>query len=276
MDEPTTEGTAWKLPVSAAILGALVTSIYVIFTIVNAPTEDPDATADSSILPSGYVAADGDVGMRADVLRWDREGTTVFVSSVVSSGVDPGMTAPVDVASWVLVSADGSQSMIGQSVTSATPGAVTVEFRPVPAGGAYTLNAALPGTIEEIDDALTMSADLPTVITNHRFAVGDHVVVVDELVIDEQGGWIRWHLESGVAAKVEVVVSIDGLAFAVSGDGSDTEPPWNQRRLMRLSRVGSAPTESDSPFSITVELYPSVVAASGDSIEIPIGYVVGP
>jgi hypothetical protein len=276
MSEPTTEEMPWKLPVSAAILGALVTAIYVIFTIVNAPTEDPDATADSSIPASGYVAASSDVGMRIDVLRWDREGTTAFVSSVVSSGVDPGTTAPVKVASWELASAGGNASMIGQSVASATPGAVTVEFLPLPAGESYTLTATFPGLIEEVDDVLTISAGLPMAVVDHRIAVGDYFVVVDDLVVDEQGGWIRWHLESGLAARLDVVVSIDGSAFAVSGDGSDTERPWNQRRSTQLLRVGSAPSESDSPFNITVELYPSVVTAPGDSIEIPIGFVVGP
>jgi hypothetical protein len=276
MSGPTTEEMPWKLPVSAAILGALVTAVYVIFTIVNAPTEDPDATADSSISPSGYVAASGEVGMRADVLRRDGQGTTVFVSSVVSSGVDPGTTAPVEVASWELSSAGDGASMIGQSVASATPGAVTVEFIPISDGKPHVLTATLPGPIEEVDDVVTMLAGLPAAITDHRIEVGDHVIVVDDLVIDQQGGWMRWHLESGVAARLDVVVSIDGLAFSVSGDGSDTEPPWNQRRSTQLLRVGSAPSESDSPFNIIVELYLSVVTAPGDSIEIPIGSVVGP
>jgi hypothetical protein len=276
MSEPTTEEMPWKLPVSAAILGALVMAIYVIFTIVNAPTEDPDAAADTRTLPSGYVAATADVGMRADVLRLDSEGATVFVSSVVGGGIDPGTIAPIDVVSWELASASGSPSMIGQSVDAATPGAATVEFLPVPADGPYTLTATFPGMIEEVDDVLTISAGLPTTVVDHRIAVGDHVVVVDDLVIDEQGGWIRWHSESGAGAKLDVVVSIDGLAFAVSGDGSDMESPWNQRRSMQLLRVGSAPSEPNSPLNITVELYASVVTAPGDSIEIPIGSVVGP
>lgn len=275
MSEPTTEEAPWKIPVSAAILGALLTAIYVIFTIVNAPTEDPDAVAESGTLPSGHVAVTSNVGMRADVLRSSSEGTTVFVSSVVSGGTDPGTTPPVAVATWELASTGGNASMIGQSLASATPAAVTIEFPPVQDGGSYTLTATLPGRIEEADDVLTISAGLPTAVVDHSIMVGDHVVVVDELVIDEQGGWMQWHLEGGVAAKLDVVVSIDGLAFAVSGDGSDAEPPWNQRRVMQLLRVGSAPSESDSPFNITVELYPSVVTAPGDSIEIPIGFVVG-
>ncbi|MCL1601592.1 MAG: hypothetical protein M3112_08675 [Actinomycetia bacterium] len=276
MSEPTTEEVPWKIPVSAAILGALLTAIYVIFTIVNAPTEDPDAVAESGTLPSGHVAVMNNVGMRADVLRSSSEGTTVFVSSVVSGGTDPGTTSPVAVATWELASTGGNVSMIGQSLASATPAAVTIDFPPVQDGGSSTLTATLPGKIEEADDVLTISAGLPTAVVDHRITVGDHVVVVDELVIDEQGGWMQWHLESGVAAKLDVVVSIDGLAFAVSGDGSDAEPAWNQRRVMQLLRVGTAPPESDSPFNITVELYPAVVTAPGDSIEIPIGSVAGP
>jgi hypothetical protein len=279
MSEPTTEETPWKIPVSAAILGALVTAIYVIFTIVNAPTEDPDALesevrVESSGVPSGYVAANSDVGLRADVLRWDSEGATAFVSSVVSGGVDTATIAAVEVAGWELATAGGSTSMFGQSVATATPGAVTVEFNPVPDGGPATLTATLPGRIEEVDDVFTLSAGLPTAVVDHRIAVGDHVVVVDELVITEEGGWMQWHLGSGMAGRVDVVVSVDGAAFAVSSDGTDAEVPWNQGREVQLRRVGDAP--SDPPFNITIELYLSVVTSPGESIEIPIGSVVGP
>jgi hypothetical protein len=279
MSEPTTEETPWKIPVSAAILGALMTAIYVIFTIVNAPTEDPDALesevrVESSGVPSGYVAANIDVGMRADVLRWDSEGATAFVSSVVSGGVDPATIAAVEVARWELSTAGGRTSMFGQSVATATPGAVTVEFNPVPDGGPATLTSTLPGRIEEVDDVLTLSAGLPTAVVDHRITVGDHVIVVDELVINEEGGWMQWHLEGGVAARVDAVASLDGLAFAASDDGTDVEPPWNQRRMVQLRRVGEAP--SDPPFNITIELNLLVVTSPGESIEIPIGSVVGP
>jgi hypothetical protein len=127
--------------VSAAIVGALLTAIYVIFTIVNAPTEDPDAV----LFPSGYVAVSSDVGVRGDVLRWDSRGTTVFISSVVRTGVDPDTVAPVEVASWKVTSAGGEAAMIRQSMSVATPGALTVELGPIPDADALTLTATLPG-----------------------------------------------------------------------------------------------------------------------------------
>jgi hypothetical protein len=141
MSETTAEEIPWKLPVSGAILGALLTAIYVIFTIVNAPTEDPDAI----VFPSGYVAISSDVAMRGDVLRWDSRGTTVFVSSVVPIGVDPDTVAPVEVASWEMTSAGGEASMIRQSISVATPGSLTVELGPIPDADALTLTATLPG-----------------------------------------------------------------------------------------------------------------------------------
>ena len=156
MSDEITEEMPWKLPVSAAILGALLTAIYVIFTIVNAPTEDPDApptdiAITSSAFPSGYGAVGSDVAMRGDVLRWSSSGTTVFVSSVVRPGVDPATVAPVEIAAWTLTSAGGEVSMKHQSMAAATPGSLTVAFDPISGAESATLTATLTATGESVE-----------------------------------------------------------------------------------------------------------------------------
>lgn len=281
MSDATTEEMPWKLPVAAAIVGALLTAVYVIFTIVNAPSGDRDGppndiAVESAGFPSGYVAVGGDVGMRANVLRWDASGTTVFVSSTVRGGVDPDEVAPVEVASWIVTSAGGEASMTRQSRSVATPGAVTVELTPVLEAASATLTATLPGLIEDVGEVLTLSTDLPATVSDYSIVVDDDIFIVDELVVDDGGGWIRWHLEGGVAANLEVVVSIDGLAFATSEDDARSLPVWGTRGVTRLVRAGGGPSRSGSPAEITVEMYVSVVTDPGESIEIPIGSVVGP
>ncbi len=151
-----TEEMPWKLPVSAAVLGALLTAIYVIFTIVNAPTNDPDApptgiAVESSAFPSGYIAVGSNVAMRGDVLRWNSSGATVFLSSAVRSGVDPATVAPVEVAAWTLTSAGGDTSMKHQSIGVATPGSVTVDFGPISGVESATLTATLAVTGESVE-----------------------------------------------------------------------------------------------------------------------------
>jgi hypothetical protein len=146
----------WKIPVSAAVLGALVTAIYVIFTIVNAPTDDPDAppaeiAVESSAFPSGYVAVGRDVAMRGDVLRWSSGGITVFVSSVARGGLDPESVAPVEVTAWTLTSVGGEASMKRQSTAVTTPGSLTVDFNPISGAESATLTATLAATGESFE-----------------------------------------------------------------------------------------------------------------------------
>jgi hypothetical protein len=280
MTDATTEEVPWKLPVAAAALGALLAAIYVIFTIVNAPTEPEvpvdDTAAESTAFPTGYVAVSSDVGMRVDVLRLDGRGTTAFISSVVRGGEAPGAIQPIEVAAWTVTSGGTEYSMLRQSMSAATPGAVTVALGPIPDAASTTLlTATLPGTVEGSDDVMILPAELPATVSGHRIEVGDDAVIVADLVIDDDGGWVRWNLEGGVAAKVEVVVSLDGLAFAASGGRESSVPVWGTAGETQLVTVGAAQPESDDPAEITIELYVSVVTEPGHSIEIPIRSVVG-
>jgi hypothetical protein len=156
MSDETTEEMPWKLPVSAAILGAFLAAIYVIFTIVNAPAEDVDTlpagiAVESSAFPSGYISVGSDVAMRGDVLWWSSRGITVFISSVVRGGLDPVGVAPVEVAVWTLTSAGGEALMKRQSTAVATPGSFTVDFGPIPGAESATLTATLTATGESVE-----------------------------------------------------------------------------------------------------------------------------
>jgi hypothetical protein len=287
----------WKLPVAAAIAGALLTATFIIFSIVTAPDDLVDSTATAVVAsgatpvaasgyPPGYAAVSNDVAMRVDVMRTDALSTTLFVSSVVEGGTDQEAVGAVDVVSWTVRSIGSEPSMKYQHGARTALGAVTVELSPVPDLENAVVIATLPGTIEDAEDVLSLPPDVPTVVTDHRIAVGDATVVVDELSIGNGYGSIQWHLEGGLGAKVDVIVVFDGVEFPLSlltpynndtdldmGDRS-VAPLWNPAGETTLIRDGEPLTSSNSPTGITVTFNVSVVSSAGDEIEIPIGVVV--
>lgn len=281
MSDEIAEEMPWKLPVAAAMLGALLTAIYVIFTIVNAPPTDPDvspsdAAVEASGFPSGYVPVSSDVAMRGDVLRWDSTGTTVLISSATRGEADPSAVTPIEVAAWSLTTIGGEASMVRQSMSEATPGAVTVELNPVEDVDSLTLNAVLPGSVEDVEDVMTIPAEFPVTVADHRIVFDDDAVIVVDMLVDADGGWIRWHLEGGVAAKLDVLVSVDGAAYATSSDGTGSPRLWGQRDAVELVMVGGESSTVGTPMDIAVEMSGSVAATPGEQVEVPIGSVVGP
>lgn len=287
--------TPWKLPVAAAIVGALVMATFVIFSIVTAPDEELAASTTTATderppvlatgLPPGYGAVSDDVGMRVDVMRVDENSATLFVSSTVTSGTDPDSVQAVDVIGWTVRSAGTEPGLRYQHSSRTALGGVAVELSGVfdPDG---IVVATLPGTTVAAEDVLALPPDVPTVITDHRIAVGDATVIVDELFIGNGYGSIRWHLEGGLAAKLDVIVVFDGVAFPLAlvtpynnseefgGSSGHLAPPWNSGGETTLLREGEPLSDSNVPTGITVTFDASVVVDAGDEIEIPIGEVV--
>ena len=290
------DAMAWKAPVGAAILGALAMSAYVIFAVIAGPTEDIDTT--TSVLqvqavqatgfPQGYAPVSDDVAIRADMMRASANGTTLFVSSVTRGGDAPDSIAPVEFADWTVNSAGSEPVMLHQHAAKGVLGGIAVELGPVFDPENATLIATLPGTIEDTEDRVTLSADLPAVLSDHEIMLRDHVVVIDELVIENGWGSMRWHLEGGFAAKVEIVVTFEGVEFPLSlvpryaappsfGLGTPPLPPlWGRAGEVRLVRVGESLSESTAPTAIDVAFSVSIVTEEGESIAIPVGIVVGP
>jgi hypothetical protein len=294
-DEP--DEVPWKLPVGAAIVGALIMATLVILSIVNAPTAETESgaaagaaadveTVKAEGFPQGYEPATEDVAMRGNVMRTDSEGTTVFVSSVVTSGADADTVPAADVASWTVRTSGNESVMLYQSSTRLALGAVTVEFSPAAVSNDATLIATLPGTIVDTTDVLMLPPEVPITISDHRIEVSDGVVVViDEISIGNGYGAVQWHLEGGVGAKVDLSVTFDGVEFPLSLvtphaaregllPGIGVLPPlWNYSGETRLLRDGEPLSGSNAPTGITVEFSVSVVSEAGEEIEIPIGTV---
>ena len=110
------------------------------------------------------------------------------------------------------------------------------------------------------------------------------MVVIDELSIGNGYGSIQWHLEGGLAARVDVVVTFDGVEFPLAlvtpyNDSTEFErgdrhlpPPWNPVGGTSLERVGEPLSAANVATGITVNFNVSVVIDGGESIEIPIGF----
>jgi hypothetical protein len=287
----------WKPPVAAAIGGALVMATFLIYSIATAPDDPTAATTTTNVateaiavqatgFPPGYVAVSDDVAMRADVMRTDSNSTTFFVSSVTESGTDPESASAVDVVSWRVRSNGSEPSLLYQHSSRTALGGVTVDLSPVSDPLNAVLVATLPGTFEDVEDVLTLVPEVPTVVTDHRIAVGDAVVVVDELAIGNGYGSMRWHLEGGLAARVDVRVVFDGVQFPLvlltpynddpdfaRGFG-DIPPAWNPQGEITLLRDGEPLSDVNVPTGITVTFAVSVVSEAGEEIEFSIGETI--
>jgi hypothetical protein len=288
------DAVAWKLPVSAAILGALMMAVYVIFAIVTGPTEDGEIAGSDSKrqpveaagFPQGYAAVSNDVAFRADVMRVYTDGTMLYVSSVTRGGDEPASVTPIDVAKWTVMTPTDESVMVHQFAATGVLGGIAVELGTVFDPNIATVIATLPGTIEEAAHSVTLPPELPAVLRDHEIQLHDSVIVIDELVIENGWGSLRWHLDGGIAAKVDVVVAFDGVRFPLSLVLPHAAPPsfavatpplpplWSSGGEARLLHVGEAFSDSNPPTGLTVEFLVSIVTEAGESIEIPIGIVV--
>jgi len=288
----------WKIPVASAIIGALVTAIFIVLSIVNAPNEDlsaTDATLPTEVLPpvvatgfpEGYAPVSDDVAMRVDVMTAAQDSTALVVSSVVVGGAEPESAGTVDVAMWTITSNGSEASMAYQHAARTAIGGVTVGLSQVFDPQNAVVTATLPGAVVDTTDVLTLPPDVPSLITNHRIRVDDStVVVIDELAFGNGYGSIQWHIEGGFGARVEVAVVFDGVEFplalytpsngALDFDSGEQHMalPWNPMGETTLVRVGEPLTTSNLPTGITVTFDVSAVTEAGEEIEIPIAATV--
>jgi hypothetical protein len=286
--------TPWKIPVAAAVIGALVTAIFIVLSIVNAPEDDLSATDSTPTteasppvvatgFPEGYAAVSDDVAMRVDVMTTAQDSTTLVVSSSVVGGAEPESAGTVDVAMWAISSNGSEASMVYQHTARTAIGGVTVGLSQVFDPQNAVVTATLPGAVVDVTDVLTLSPDVPSVVSDHRIRIDDStVVVIDELGIGNGYGSIQWHIEGGFGARVDVAVAFDGVEFPLalysptsrSLDFDSGEQhmalPWNLVGETTLVRVGEPLITSSAPTGITVTFDVSAVTEAGDEIEIPI------
>jgi len=278
------ESMPWKMPVAAAVLGAILMAVFVISAAGPGP---PDANIVRTGIPAGYVAVTEEVAFRVDILDARPDSTILSISSVVKRSNMPEAVAPVEAASWSLDSGGRLVEMVRQDAAFGAPGTVTVEFAPMIDLQDATIVMTLPGVVETLVDEMAMPAQLPAVISDHRIVVGDSIIVIEELAFDDGWGSMRWRLEQGTAAKVDVVVTFDGLDLPFSLAGTYASPPsfanavpspsplWGTGGVVRLVGEGQPVAARSAPAGATVVFTVSVVTEAGDSVQVPIRTVVG-
>ena len=284
----------WKPPVVAAMLGALLMAIYVIFAVVTGPSEEPEVvvtTPDGESIdivqdefPVGYAAVSPDVALRADVVSVENDGTTVYVSSVVRAGA--GHVEPVEVATWSLLAPEGAQ-IVGIATESVlSPGGTTIQFDSTADMGTLVMLASLPGEVASSSTSIDVDS-APVQLVDYEILGDGFKVVIDELQAGESGGTLQWHLVAGIAARVDVVVTIN-----LRGSSVEFMTPYNPLNE-QVATVAQTPTWAlagrsqligdfdasdeeghEAAVSATIEFTVSVVTELGDTFEIPVSVVV--
>ena len=286
----------WKPPVIAAILGALVVGVYVIYAIVTGPSVESDesppvttvaAPQPSDAFPPGYVQITDEVGARVESVTSTPAATVVAVTTAVPGSIDPKKVRLLEVAYWELTTPSESLEMQGQyrwpGLVGNDGGYVTVQFAP----GAATVGGELVAyAVESVVDesqTLDLAADLPARVTDYRIDVGDGpVIVVDSLTIDEDGGYVQWRVEGGLTARLDVVVRFLGTSasgiddtllipeyadpFSLDPELTEVSPlPYAFGSQYRLVRSG-VPIDGTAPMGIVVEFRASAVTSVVDPV----------
>lgn len=230
------EAVGWKAPVAAAMLGAFLVGVFVVYSIVTAPVDDAFARIDGTMASTG--------------------GTTFFVSTNVDATTmqPPG----VEVAEWVVEDTSGASTLAVQYRSAASPENITVEAPHPQSADAVTLVAKIAGDVV-VQEHIVSGFDPgePLLLEGTVISLGEaSSLIVDRLAIEGGFGWIEWHTDGEIAVRVDTEVHL--------GDETLT-PDWsvvpllNRRGSSRLIPSGSAPPSPEFRvvFSISV---PTVVS----------------
>ncbi len=234
-DSSRTEGESeipWKIPVAAAIAGALAVAIFVIYAIVVGPTAEDVLDADpgssavvtpepSNSLPDGYIRVTDQIGARVESVEVSSPGPVVAVSTAVPGSIDSAGIPPLDVAYWEIVTSEGSTQMHKQyrwpGLSGTDGGYVSVAFPQGVTLSGGDLNVYLVESVE----TQTASVEVPRgSLTDLSIDLGDgRSVVVDSMVVAPDGGSVAWRTEGGMTARVDAIVTLittDGAAVTLT------------------------------------------------------------
>lgn len=294
---------SWKAPVIAAVLGALLVGIFVIYAIVAGPDGGDGATdttttivptpvepVQSIALPNGFVAVSDQVGFRVESHAADPS-VQIAVSSAAVGGIDSGLVAPIDIAFWALGTSDGELVMSNQIGEIGALGNHTVSF-PTDTLPPQAVVVGYPAIeVFSVDETLQLDlGELPVEVTDHTIDLGaDRIVVIDRLVVGDGWGHLQWSAE-GTSAKVDVIVTylgtddpgtddvIDPTVLTPShlkpitpNSGPRSLPPFYNFNLSdQLTRSGQPISDANQPTGIEVAITVMVPATIGGPVALPL------
>ena len=214
----------WKPPVIAAIVGALVVASFVIFAIVNGPTDPPESDSlyaqpvPSVDVPPGYVLLDrnGDVGVKVESVTRDSGSSIIVVSSAVAGTTDPSDSAPPDVAYWEM-GPDGAMVMMeSQFASGSAVGTTTIVMPAEIAGPDASIVAHPPAELASAAMTIEVSPDTIGEPVVFDLEVESGLVISGNVTLGDGWGTVEWVSPEGIVATLDVEVTFSGTENAAA------------------------------------------------------------
>lgn len=225
------------LGIVAFWMGGRVTPIEQVIAPVSTTASAATTTAapviDSSLLPTGYVAVDELIGIKAERFLRTDDRIVVSFSVAVREGLDPNQTRGFTGGVWVLESGGVSTPGVAEYFDPEAPGVFSVEFaNDIPPIDDSTV-IRLEGVVERnfttvsVDRATSFPVDLGG---SQSLDLASGVAIeIDEFTADLTGGRVAWRMN----ASPEVRASLD-VSLLLRDGQNDTTPAV----YLELGRVG--------------------------------------
>jgi hypothetical protein len=277
---------SWKLPVIAAIVGALLVGVFVIYAVVAGPVDEPETDAvQSTDLPPGFVALSSGTGIKFESMTETEGSILVVASSAVPGSVDPDDVAPAEMARWELETDAGVVLMDGQYATNTAAGNTTVVFSGGKVSGEPHL-VAYPAT-ESTHRITTLEVTADSLGEGTEFAIdmGEGAVITGEVTAADGWGFVEWSTGGPMTAKVDVVVTFMGTDdpstesieearlipghLAASPDDTgpvQAVPLFGYRGRYQLYPSGASASAGMDPTAIVMEIQSTAVTKVGEPV----------
>lgn len=265
---------SWKVPVAAAILGALLVGAFVVYAIVVGPVDSTDAAIrersavgsaalPSSELPPGFVALPSGIGLKAQSVVDTDATPEVAVSSAVPGDDEPGQVPPDEIAFWELQTSDGTEIMNSQVARLDAPGVTTVTFDGQPPGDLQHIIAYVATDSSRRQTVIESREHITGEPASFTVDVAGGAVLTGVVWIGDGGGFVEWSVDGAMPAKVNVIASLFETTDR-SSEQHDEILLGPEHQLSAADRDVSAAMEPLYGFNGSYELLPS----DGETIEL--------
>lgn len=291
--EPGGSEIPWKPPVIAAIVGALVVAAFVIFAIVNGPTDPPESDSlfaqpvPSVDVPPGYVLLDrdGDVGIKVESVTRDGGSSIAVVSSAVAGTTDPSESAPPDVAYWEM-GPEGARVMMESQFASDDAVGTTTIVVPVEIGEfEATLVAHPTAALASAGIEIEVSPDTIGEPVVFALEVDSGLVISGNVTLGDGWGTVEWVSPEGMVATLDVEVTFTGTenpaadvlepmrlvpvydpSLASPGTVTIPRPLFGFRGSYGLYGDGRSLTDGGQATSIVIDVSGTVVSETAEAV----------
>lgn len=276
---------SWKVPVTAAIAGALLVSVFVIYAIVVGPADESDTGAvQSTELPHGFTPLPGGSGIKVEFVTQGEEEIHVGIASAVPGTAEPRLAPPVEVAYWELETDAGSVLMDRQFGADTTANTTVVFNGEMISGDQHVVAHPVMASTQQ-STTLEVTADGPGETFEFTFDVAEEVTVAGEVTVGDGWGYVDWSADANETAMVDVVVTFAGLEDPSSDalevvrlvpghlldrtDGSGVvraAPLFSYGGQYQLYRTGGSADAQPTRAPIVIEITSTVVTTLGEPV----------